>query len=151
MRKKPGWQVMFVPRATRTREGSEQPGTLVLQPRNSESEAGRASSLTTVPTEKNAEQSPEPLPRMIVQSMPAGEEVTRPLPVPPGRIEMLPLLKWNSVYVVMMSYLWVLQSPPTVPTMIAEPVVSGAVATGKVALVAPGATVTLAGTVAMCG
>src|SRR5215210_1147848 len=140
---------MLVPRATLTLEGSEQPGRLVLQPRNEESLAGLAESRTIVPTGKNAEQVPEPLPRVMVQAIPVGEEVTRPLPVPEGRIEMLPLLKWNAEYVVMIPYLCVLQTPPTVPTMIAEPVVFGDVAIGKLALLDPAGTVTLAGTVAM--
>jgi hypothetical protein len=88
---------MFVARATRTRDGSEQPGRFVDQRRNAESAAGRASSRTIVHTGKKAEHVPEPLLRVNAQSIPAGEEVTRPLPPPPGMIEMLPLLKWNSL------------------------------------------------------
>jgi hypothetical protein len=88
---------MFVARATRTRDGSEQPGRFVDQPRNAESAAGRASSRTIVPTGKKAAHVPDPLPPVSVRSIPAGEEVTRPLPPPPGMIEMLPLLKWNSL------------------------------------------------------
>jgi hypothetical protein len=84
--------VIVVPRATLILEGSLQPGS-PLQPRKLESAAGRASSLTIVPTGKNALQLPEPLPPVMVQSIPAGCEVTRPLPFPPGRIAMLPLAK----------------------------------------------------------
>ena len=89
LREKPGWHVIVVPRATVTLEASKQPGS-PLQPRKLESAAGRASSLTTVPTGKNALQLPEPLPAVMAQSIPAGCEVTRPLPFPPGRIAMLP-------------------------------------------------------------
>ena len=46
---KPGWQLIVVPRATVILEGSKQPGR-PLQPTNFELSAGRASSLTTVPT-----------------------------------------------------------------------------------------------------
>jgi hypothetical protein len=84
-RKNPGEQVMSVPRATVTLDGSAQPGRLLLQQRNDESDAGRASKRTTVPTGKNDQQVPEPLPRVIAQSIPAGCDVTRPLPVPEGR------------------------------------------------------------------
>jgi hypothetical protein len=143
---------MFVPRATRTLEGFEHPGRFVDHPRNSEPEAGRASSLTTVPTGKNCEHEPDaPPPRVTVQLIPAGDEVTLPLPPPPGSIEILPLLKWNAEYVVTIPYLWVLKSPPIVPTMMADPVASGDVAIGKFALVEPAGTVTFAGAVAMWG
>jgi hypothetical protein len=144
-----GRQVILVPRAILILEGSEQPGRLVLHPWSDESLAGLAESRTIVPTGKNASQVPEPLPPVMVQLIPAGCEVTRPLPFPPGRMEMLPLLKWNAEYVVMIPYLCVLQTPPTVPMMIAEPVVFGDVAMGKLALLDPAGTVTLAGTVAM--
>jgi hypothetical protein len=139
---------MFVPRAIVTLDGLPQPGRLVLQPRSDESAAGRASRRTTVPTVKNASQVPEALPAVIVQSIPAGCDVTRPLPPPPGRIEMLPWLKWKADQDVMIPYLCVSQTPPTVPMITAEPVVSGIVVTTNVALVAPAGTVTLAGTVA---
>ena len=82
----------MVPRATVTLEASKQPGS-PLHPKKLELAAGRASSLTTVPTGKNALQVPAPLPPVMVQSMPAGCEVTRPLPFPPGMIAMLPLEK----------------------------------------------------------
>jgi adenylate cyclase len=59
---------MSGPRATLTLAGSEQPGRLVLQPRNDESDAGRASRRTTVPTGKNDQQVPDPLRRVLVQS-----------------------------------------------------------------------------------
>ena len=49
LRKKPGWQVIVVPRATVTLEASKQPGS-DLHPKKLELAAGRASSLTTVPT-----------------------------------------------------------------------------------------------------
>jgi hypothetical protein len=42
--------VMFVARAIVTLDGFEQPGRFVLQPWSDESDAGRASSRTTVPT-----------------------------------------------------------------------------------------------------
>src|SRR5262245_31219820 len=123
-----------------------QPGT-GLHPTNFESRAGAAFSLTTVPTGKNAEQvPPEPLPRVIVQSIPAGEEVTRPLPLPPGRIETLPLLNANGVQTVTMSYV---VTVPAVPMMSADWLFgTTVVAIGKLALVAPAGTVTLGGTVA---
>src|SRR5215210_2082415 len=96
--------------------GSTQPGR-DLQPTNFESAAGRASSLTTVPTGKNAEHVPDPFPRMIAQSIPAGDEVTRPLPLPPGRIERLPLLNANGVQTVTMSYV---VTVPAVPMISAD-------------------------------
>src|SRR5262245_46416642 len=121
-----------------------QPGT-GLHPTNFESGAGTALSLTTVPTGKNAEQvPPEPLPRVIVQSMPAGDEVTRPLPLPPGRIETLPLSNANGVQTVMMSYA---VTVPAVPMTSADcGFGTTLVVIGKVALVAPAGTVTLGGT-----
>ena len=80
---------MLVPRATVIFDGSEHPGS-PLHPWKEELAAGRASSRTTVPTGKNTEQAPDPLPDVIVQLIPAGCELMRPLPVPPGTIEMLP-------------------------------------------------------------
>jgi hypothetical protein len=59
-----------VPRAIVMPLAGSQPGS-DLQPTNLESAAGLASSLTTVPTGKNAEHVPEPFPRVIVQSIPA--------------------------------------------------------------------------------
>jgi len=98
-RANPGWQLMFVPRAIVIFCGSKQPGR-PRQPRKLEPDAGRASSLTTVPTAKNAEHVPAPFPRVIVQLIPVGCEVTTPLPLPPGRIEMLPFAYWNAVHTV---------------------------------------------------
>src|SRR5215210_2129303 len=71
-------------------EGSKQPGS-PLQPWNCESAAGRASSRTIVPAAKKAEQVPEPLPRVMVQLIPAGCEVITPLPFPPGIMLKLPV------------------------------------------------------------
>jgi hypothetical protein len=116
----PAWQVIVVPRATFTLEASKQPGS-DLHPTKLESGAGRASSFTTVPTGKNALQVPSsvPLPRTMVQSIPAGCEMTRPLPFPPGRIAMLPLEKWKGSHTVITACLSVLKTPPTVPMITA--------------------------------
>ena len=100
LRAKPGWQLMLVPAATFTLEGSLQPGR-PLQPRKLESAAGRASSLTMVPVGKNALQVPVPPSVVMVQSMPAGWEVIRPFPFPPGTIEMLPFAAAKAVCTVM--------------------------------------------------
>jgi hypothetical protein len=138
-----------VPRATLTLEGSEQPGRLVLYPRNDELAAGRASSLTIVPTGKNASQEPVSPLAVMVQSIPAGCEITRPLPFPPGRIEMLPLEKWKGSHTVITECLSVLKTPPTVPMITADcALVSSLVEIVKVARVDPAGTVTLGGTVA---
>jgi len=40
---------------------------------------------------------------MIVQLIPAGWEVTVPLPLPPGIIEMLPFENWDSGRTVMIA------------------------------------------------
>ena len=50
-----------------------------------------------MPTGKNAGHGPAsvPLPQTMVQSIPAGCDLTLPLPVPPERIAMLPLEKWK--------------------------------------------------------
>ena len=116
---KASWQVIVVPRVTVTLEASKQPGS-DLHPKKFELAAGRTSSLTTVPTGKNALQAPEPLPAVMVQSIPAGCEVTRPLPLPPGRIAMLPLAKWKGSHTVMTACLSVAKSPPTVPMIVAD-------------------------------
>jgi len=108
-----------VPRATVTLEASKQPGS-DLHPAKLELSAGRASSLTTVPTGKNALQAPAPLPPVMVQSIPAGCELIRPLPFPPGRIAMLPLAKWKGSHTVITACLSVLKSPPTVPIIVAD-------------------------------
>ena len=140
--------MIVVPRATLILEGSLQPGS-PLQPRKLELAAGRASSLTVVPTGKNALQLPEPLPPVMVQSIPAGWEVTRPLPFPPGMIAMLPLEKWKASHTVITACLSVLKSPPTVPIITADcALVTSLVETAKVARVDPAGTVTLGGTVA---
>lgn len=116
---KASWQVIVVPRVTVTLEASKQPGS-DLHPKKFELAAGRTSSLTTVPTGKNALQAPEPFPAVMVQSIPAGCEVTRPLPLPPGRIAMLPLAKWKGFHTVMTACLSVAKSPPTVPMIVAD-------------------------------
>jgi hypothetical protein len=136
---------MLVPAATFTLEGSLQPGS-PLQPRKLESAAGRASSLTTVPVGKNALQVPEPLPPLMVQSIPTGWEVIRPLPFPPGTIEMLPFAAAKAVCTVMVEDLVM----PPAEAMIVDDwlLLTLLVETVKVALVDPAATVTLAGTVA---
>src|SRR5215213_5264693 len=72
--------------------------------------------------------------------MPAGCEVIRPLPFPPGTIAMLPLAKWNGSQTVMIACRSVPKSPPIVPMMTADCALgTRLVATGKVALVAPAA------------
>jgi hypothetical protein len=102
-----------------------------------------------VPTAKNALQLPEPLPPVMVQLIPAGCEVTRPLPFPPGMIAMLPLEKWEESHTVITACLSVLKSPPTVPMITADcALVTSLVETVKVVLVDPAGTVTLGGTVA---
>ena len=94
-RAKPGWQLMVVPRATVILEGSPHPGS-PLQPWNCEPAAAWAVSRTTVPTGKKAEQTPPPLPPVMVQPIPAGCDVTVPLPLPPGMIAMLPVENWDN-------------------------------------------------------
>src|ERR671928_1994703 len=85
----------------------------------------------------------------MVQSIPAGCEVTCPLPFPPGRIAMLPLEKWKESHTVITACLSVLKSPPTVPMITADcALVTSLVETVKVARVDPAGTVTLVGTVA---
>src|SRR5919205_200832 len=85
----------------------------------------------------------------MVQSIPAGCEVTRPLPFPPGRIAMLPLEKWKGSHTVITACLSVLKSPPTVPMITADcALVTSLVETVKAARVDPAGTVTLGGTVA---
>jgi hypothetical protein len=135
---------MFVPRATVILEGSPQPGS-PRQPRKLEFAAGRASNRTTVPAGKKLEQLPDPFPFVMVQLMPAGCEVIKPLPLFPGMIEMLPWVKWNSSHAVMIAYF---ETPPTVAMMRADWEFTWFVDTVNVALVDPGPTVTLGGTVA---
>src|SRR3954467_6357827 len=143
-RANPGWQLMLVARATVIFDGSPQPGR-PRQPWKPEFAAGRASSRTTVPVGKKLPHVPDPLPFVIVQLIPAGCDVTTPLPFPPGMIEMLPCVKWNSSYTVMMPYLCTV---PTVPMMSADWEFTGLVDTVNVAPVDPAPTVTLGGTVA---
>jgi hypothetical protein len=71
---KPGWQAMFVFANTVIFEGSEHPGR-PRHPWNWLSDAGRASSCTTVPAGKKALHVPAPLPRVMTQLMPAGWDV----------------------------------------------------------------------------
>jgi hypothetical protein len=85
----PGWQETVVPRGTVIFEGSAHPGRR-RHPWKLELVAGRASSRTTVPVRKKLVHAPDPLPFVIVQLMPAGCEVTVPLPFPPGTIATLP-------------------------------------------------------------
>jgi hypothetical protein len=68
---KPGWQEMFVFANTLIFEGSEHPGR-PRHPWNWLSDAGRASSRTTVPAGKKALHVPAPLPRVMMQLIPAG-------------------------------------------------------------------------------
>jgi hypothetical protein len=84
--------------------------------------------------------------RVMVQSIPAGCEVTRPSPVPPRASETLPFEARNAVVTVIVEDL---VTPPAV-AMIVEDVllVTVLVATVNVALVDPAGTVTLGGTVA---
>jgi hypothetical protein len=129
-------------------EASKQPGS-DLHPKKLELVAGRASSLTTVPTGKNALQEPAPLPPVMTQSMPAGCEVTRPLPLFPGMIAMLPFEKWKGSHTVITACLSMPKSPPTVPMIVADcALVNALVETVKAVLVDPAGTVTLGGTVA---
>src|SRR5215211_5220044 len=71
-------------------EGSPHPGR-PRHPWNCELAAGRASSRTTVPAGKKAPHVPDPLPLVMVQLMPAGCDVTTPLPLPPGMMLRLPV------------------------------------------------------------
>jgi hypothetical protein len=129
-------------------EASMHPG-LTAKPTNFESAAGCAVSRTTVATSKNALHAPEPLPLAIMQSIPAGCEVTRRAPLPPGKTDTLPCEKWNGSHAVMIACRSVLKSPPTVPMITADwALVTWLVVTGNVALVAAAGTVTLGGTVA---
>ena len=91
-------------------------------------------------------QVPVVLVRVKVQLIPAGEETMRPSPVPPRANERLPLLALNWEVTVIVAPLL---APPASATMVEEILlVTGLVSTGKVARVAPLATVTLGGTVA---
>ena len=83
---------MSIPREMVTFEASTQPGP-PRNPTKLESAAGRASSLTTVPTGNHLSQVPAPFPRVMVQLMPAGCDVIVPLPPPPGTIPTPPLLQ----------------------------------------------------------
>jgi hypothetical protein len=82
----------------------------------------------------------------MVQSIPTGCDVTRPLPFPPGTIAMLPFANWKGVHTVMIEWTVV---PPAVAMIIADwLLVTVLVETVKVALVDPAGTETLGGTVA---
>jgi hypothetical protein len=108
---------------------------------------GRASSLTWVPAgKKTLPQVPVVSVAVKVQSIPAGWEVTRPLPVPPLASETLPLVAWNWVVTVRVADL---VASPEVPMMVDDcGFASELVVTVKVAAVDPAGTVTLPGTVA---
>src|SRR4051812_9128642 len=81
---------MVVLAATVTSGALPQPGS-PRQPWNCESAAGRRLSLTTTPAGNEAWHGPVTPSAAMVQSMPAGWEVTRPGPLPPGTIEIVPL------------------------------------------------------------
>ena len=104
---------MVTPRATVIFEASKQPGVW-RKPTNDEFGAGRALRRTTVPTGKADVQAPEPVPLAMVQLIPAGWEVTCPLPPPPGMTETNPFAKRNGVHTVMIPYVVI---PPAVPMM----------------------------------
>lgn len=91
-------------------------------------------------------QVPVVLVRVNVQSIPAGEETTRPSPPPPRANDRLPLLALNSEVTVIVAPL---RAPPASATIVDDMLlVTGLVSAGKLARVAPLATVTLGGTVA---
>jgi hypothetical protein len=99
-----------------------------------------------VPVGKNALQLPVPLPPVMVQSIPTGWEVIRPLPFPPGTMEMLPFAAAKAVCTVMVADLVI---PPAVAMIVDDwLLLTLLVVTAKVALVDPAGTVMLAGTVA---
>jgi hypothetical protein len=100
-----------------------------------------------VPTGKNALlHLPVVAVRVNVQSIPAGDETTRPSPFPPRASERLPLFALNSDVTVIVAPLL---APPASATIVEDMLlVTGFVSTGKLARVAPLATVTLGGTVA---
>lgn len=117
------------------------------QPMNFDPLAARASSRTSVPAAKNALlQVPEVLSAVKVQSIPAGEDVTRPDPVPPRASETLPIVAALSVVTVTVEER---VTPPAVAMIVDDwLLVTVFVVTVKLALVAPAATVTDGGTVA---
>lgn len=117
------------------------------QPMNRELLAARAVSRTWVPTGKKAfPQTPVVPVRVNVQSIPAGDEVTRPSPLPPRASDTLPLLAANSDVTVRTVPT---RAPPASATMTADWLfVVGFVVTVNIAVVAPAGTVTVAGTVA---
>ena len=117
------------------------------QPRKRELLAGRAVSRTCVPAGKNAlPQVPVVPVRVNVQSIPAGDEVTRPSPFPPRARDTLPKLASNSVVTVRTAPT---RPPPASATMRDDwLLVVGMVSTVNVAVVAPAGTVTVDGTVA---
>ena len=100
-----------------------------------------------VPTGKNTlPQVPVEPVRVRVQSMPAGEDVTRPSPFPPRARDRLPLLAENSDVTVRTAPT---RPPPASATMMEDwLLVVGLVSTVKVAVVAPAGTMIVDGTVA---
>ena len=146
LRRNPGRQMCATPASTVT-FGALGQLTSNSQPRNLELDAARAASLTCVPAGKNTLPQVPVVPVAVnVQSIPAGTEVTRPSPVPPRVSETLPLLALNDEVTVIVAPLL---TPPASATMVEEMLlVTGLVSTGKVARVAPPATVTVGGTVA---
>lgn len=117
------------------------------QPMNFDPSAARASSRTSVPAGKKALlQVPEVLFDVKMQSMPAGDDVTRPDPVPPRASETLPVVAALSVVTVTVEER---VTPPAVAMIVDDwLLVTVFVVTVKLALVAPAATVTDGGTVA---
>lgn len=91
-------------------------------------------------------QVPEVLVDVKVQSMPAGDDVTRPEPVPPRASETLPVVESRSVVTVTVDER---VTPPAVAMMVEDWLsVTALVVTVKLALLAPAGTVTDGGTVA---
>ena len=117
------------------------------QPRKRELPAARAVSRTCVPAGKNAlPQVPVVEVRVNVQSIPAGDDVTRPSPFPPRARDTLPLFAANSDVTVRTAPT---RPPPASATMTDDwLLVVGLVSTVKGAVVAPAGTITDAGTVA---
>jgi hypothetical protein len=127
--------------------GASRQLTSKSQPRNREPASGRASSRMLVPTGKNTlPQVPVAPVRVRVQSIPAGDDVTRPSPLPPLARDRLPLLAENSDVTVSTAPT---RPPPASATMTDDwLLVVGLVSTVNVAVVAPAGTTTVDGTVA---
>jgi hypothetical protein len=127
--------------------GASRQLTSKSQPWNDELAAGRASSRMRVPVGKNAlPQRPVVPVRVKVQSIPAGEDTTRPSPFPPRASDRLPLSASNCDVTVIVAP----RRAPPASAMIVDDwaLATGLVSTGNVARVDPAATVTLGGTVA---